>query len=66
MILTRVFFFQFCETKIWQIIQNIRKFALEQKKFKISGLKKESQLLTKSWKKIGLELFNSEISSYLS
>jgi hypothetical protein len=25
------FFFQFCETKIWQIIQNIRKFALEKK-----------------------------------
>jgi hypothetical protein len=32
----------------------------------MSGLKKESQLLTKSWKKIGLALFNSEISSYLT
>jgi hypothetical protein len=37
MTLTRVIFFQFCETKIWQIIQKIRKFALGKKKIKISG-----------------------------
>jgi hypothetical protein len=50
------FFFQFCETIIWKIIQNIRKFALKKQ---IQNF--WSQLLTKSWKKIGLALFNSEI-----
>jgi hypothetical protein len=43
-----------------------KKICTRKKKFKISGWKRESQLLTKSWKKIGLTLFNSEISSYLS
>jgi hypothetical protein len=35
MTLPRVTFFQFCETKNWQIIQKIRKFALGKKKSKI-------------------------------